>query len=124
MNGLQIVIGVIILIYVISRVVSDYKNFISLNTLRDFLLAPLLSVAFSPFVYLFLLFTQYELLFIRLKLGKEKSKELKKYAKIRIIKYCLLSPKKIRKILKNHDLIYIERKEDIDKIIKGIKNQA
>jgi hypothetical protein len=66
MSGLQIVIGLIILIYNVSKAVSDYKNFASLNTLRDFLLAPLLSFLFLPLVYIFLKFSKDKLLFRRI----------------------------------------------------------
>jgi len=113
MNGLQIIIGIIILIYTISNLISDYKNFGNLNTLRVFLLAPILSILFYPFVYFFLLFVKYELLFIRLNLGYEKSNSLKRYAKIKMIKHCLLSLKKVKEALKHYDLMHIREKEDI-----------
>ncbi|MCK4395841.1 hypothetical protein KAW96_04515 [candidate division WOR-3 bacterium] len=126
MNGLQIIIGLFVLIYAISNVVSDYKNFGSLDTLRNFLLAPLLTISFLPFIYFMALFTTYELLFIRLNCGYEKSKELKNYAKRKIIKHCLLSLKKVKKALNmnTYDLIHIRNEEDVDKMIKAYNDQA
>ena len=97
MNGLLIIIGIVILIFVISNVVSDYKNFVSLDTLRKFLLPPLLTILFLPFIYFIVLFSTYEQLFVQLNLGYEKSKKLKRYAKREIIKHCLLSLKKVKK---------------------------
>ncbi len=121
MNGLQIIIGLIILIFAISNVVSDYKNFISLGTLRNLLFVPLLTISFLPFVYIVALFATYENLFIRLNLGCEKSKKLKRYAKREIIKQCLLSFKKVNKVSSmNTDLMHIRNEEDVDKIIKDL----
>lgn len=126
MNGLQVIIGIIILIYAMSNVVSDYKNFGSLDTLRNFLLAPLLFILFFPFIYFILLFANYELLLIRLNLGYEKSRKLKRYAKRKIIKHCLLSLKKVKKALNmnTYNLMHIRNREDVDKMIKAYKNQA
>lgn len=123
MNGLQIIIGVVILIFAISNVVSDYKNFGSLDTLRNFLLAPLLTISFLPFIYLMILFATYELLFTRLNSGYEKNKKLKRYAKRKSIQHCLLSLKKVKKTLNmnTYNLTYIRNEEDVDKMIKDLK---
>lgn len=123
MSGLQIIIGAVILIYAIINVVYDYKNFGSLDTLRKFLLAPLLTISFLPFIYFIVLFATYEILFIRIDLGYEKSKELKNYAKKKIIKHCLLSLKKVKKALNTNtcNLMHIRNEEDVDEMIKAYK---
>ncbi len=94
---LQFIIGATILIYAMSNAISDYNNLGSLDTLRSFLLAPLLSISFLPLIYLMLVFSAYENLFIRLNLGHEKSKKLKNYAKKEIIKHCQFRLKKIKR---------------------------
>ncbi len=125
-NGLQIIIGIVILIYAISNVVSDYQNFGSLDTLRKFLLPILLTVLYLPFIYFMLLFSTYELLFMRLNLGYEKSKKLKRYAKSKIIRHCLLSLKKVKKTLNmnTYNLMHIRNKEDVDKMIKAYNDKG
>ena len=122
-NGLLIIIGIVILIFAISNVVSDYKNFVSLDTLRKFLLPPLLTILFLPFIYFMILFTAYDDLFNQLNLGYEKSKKLKRYAKRKIIKHCLLSFKKVKKALNmnTYNLMHIRNEEDVDKMIKDLK---
>ena len=119
-NGLYIIIGVVILFYVTSNVVSDYKSFGSLDTLRNIVLAPLLTISFLPFIYFMMLFDTYERLFVRLNLGHEKSNKLKKYAKRKIIKHCLLSLKKVNKALNvnTYNLMHTRNKEDVDEMIK------
>jgi len=126
MLGLQVIIGWLILVYAISNVVSDYKSFGNLDTLKNFLLAPLLTISISPFIYFLALFVTYELLFVRLDLGCEKSKELKSYAKRKIILYCLLSLKKAKKSLNmnNYNLMLIRKKEDVDDMIDEMKKRG
>ena len=122
-NGLLIIIGIVILIFAISNVVSDYKNFVSLDTLRKFLLSPLLTILFLPFIYFMVLFSTYEQLFVQLNLGYEKSKKLKRYAKRKIIQHCLLSLKKVKKALNTntYNLKVIRYEEDVDKLIEDLK---
>ena len=124
-NGLLIIIGIVILIFAISNVVSDYKNFVSLDTLRNFLLPPLLTFLFLPSIYFIVLSSTYEQLFVQLNLGgyEKKSKKLKRYAKREIIKHCLLSLKKVKKAsnMNTYNLKDIRNKEDVDKMIKDLK---
>jgi hypothetical protein len=89
--GLLIIIGIAILGFAISKAVSDYKILGSMETLRSFLLPPLLTLLFLPFLYFLVLCSNYEQLFVRLDLGHKKSKELKRYAKKEIMKHCLFS---------------------------------
>ena len=123
MNGLLIIIVIIILIYFIANVVSDYKNFVGLDTLRKFLLPPLLTFLFLPFIYFLLLFCTYEQLFVQMKIGCKKSKKLKRYAKIKIFKHCLLSLKSVKKFssVNRFKLMQIRNKEDVDNMIKDSK---
>lgn len=124
LNGLQIIIGLFIFIYAFSQAIADYKNIVNLETLKSFLLAPLLAVLFSPFVYFMALLVKYELLFLRLEMGCEKSKKLKNYAKKKIILYCLLSLKKTKKALnmKTYNLMLIRNKDDVDEMVKAYRS--
>lgn len=124
LNGLQIIIGLFIFIYAFSQAIADYKNIVNLDTLKSFLLAPLLAVLFSPFVYFMALLVKYELLFLRLEMGCEKSKKLKNYAKKKIILYCLLSLKKTKKALnmKTYNLMLIRNKDDVDEMVKAYRS--
>lgn len=126
MSRLQIIIGLVILIYAISNAISDYKNFGSLDTIKNFLLAPLLTISFLPLIYFILLFAAYESLFIRLNLGYEKGKKLKNYARRKIIKQCLFSLKKIKKAsnMNIYNLMHIRNEKDVDDMVKAYKDQV
>ncbi len=126
MSRLQIIIGLVILIYATSNAISDYKNFGSLDTMKNFLLAPLLTISFLPLIYFILLFAAYESLFIRLNLGYEKGKKLKNYARRKIIKQCLFSLKKIKKAsnMNIYNLMHIRNEKDVDDMVKAYKGQV
>lgn len=113
-------IGFIILINSINSIIKDYRNFGTIDTLKEFLLTPILTLMFLPFVYLVVLFSNYELIFLRLNLGIKKSKELKKYAKMKLCFFCHFSLKRQKIVLQDHvfKLSTIRNKTDIDKIIK------
>lgn len=59
----QMVIGIVILAITVSRAISNFQNLLSLDTFRSIALAPLLSLLFTPFVYVMVLISKYELVF-------------------------------------------------------------
>ena len=121
MNNLQVILGMIILFSVIYKTIADFENFWNINTLKSFLLPPILTVLFLPFTYLVVLYSKYELLFSKLDIGEGKSIELKNYAKKKIFKCFFLSLNKVNKVLNSesiHDLINIKSKEDVDKLVR------
>lgn len=65
-SSLQGVTGFTIVTFAVYRAVADYVQLLSFDTLKSVLLAPLLSVLYSPFVYVLALYAEYELLFMRL----------------------------------------------------------
>ncbi len=58
MSGLQIAIGIVILVFAGLKVISDYENLLTIDALRSLLLAPMLSILFWPFIYLMLLLSK------------------------------------------------------------------
>ena len=118
-TGLQALIGIAVLVLAIFKAISDYGNLLSIESLRSLLLPPALSVLFSPFIYLMLLFSTYELLFVRLKIGPYKDKTLRQYAKRRITVHVGLSLRKVKEFLRNKaiDLMKIQSRSDVDKML-------
>lgn len=121
MTTLQVILGMYILTSVIYKIISDLKNFWAFNTLKSFLLPPILTVLFLPFIYFIVLYLKYELLFVRLNIGEKKSTELKNYAKKKIFRYCCLNLNRVNRVINTlgpRDLINIKNKEDVDKLIR------
>jgi len=123
-KGAQIAIGLVVLGVAISRAIVDMQNLASLSTLRSVILIPLLSVLMFPFIYVMLVFSQYEFVFLRLELGPKKTQELKRYARRRIMMYAGLSLRRLQYLLKNHtvDLMYIESESEIDRFLQQARD--
>ncbi len=116
----QIVIGFLILAIVLRRAISDMHNLQTLDTVRSIALVPLLSLMFSPFLYVMILASKYELVFMRLDLGMEKERGVKCYARCCILMYAGLSLRKLQYILSNNtaDLMHIQTKADVDRLVQ------
>lgn len=97
-------------------------GFGNINTWKSILLPPLLSIMNCPYLYFLLLYSSYEILFVRIRFGKGKSEELIVYAKKGIFRYCMLSLKKVKKVSKmNLSLLNMQTKSDVDEIIRTLK---
>ena len=118
-RGIQTAFGFGILAIVLIRAVSDLKALESLDTVRSIALAPLLSLLFVPCLYILVLISQYELVFMRLDVGAEKDHRVKRYARRRILMHVGLSMKKVRHLLREHliDLTHIQTEADVDRIV-------
>ena len=84
LNLIMIFIGCIFLVYSSYNVITDFHNFATVKTLESFYLPIVLSILFSPFVYLVALYSNYENFFIRISFFVEDPVVLK-YAKIKTI---------------------------------------
>jgi hypothetical protein len=119
-KGIQAVVGLVILVIALSRAIYDLRNLQSFDTVRNIALAPLLSVMFSPFLYVMVLVFKYEDMFIWLDFVIGKEKMLKRYAKRCIMMHAGFSLRKLQQIRKNHglDLMHIQTKADVDRLMQ------
>jgi hypothetical protein len=117
-GALNSMAGLAIVVFAVVQAVGHYKDFQSLDTLRSFLLPPVLTILFAPCTYIMALVSRYELLFIRLEIGPKKPVALKRYAKRRMILHCQLSLRKVTLLLNTRpaDLMHIRTREDLLKI--------
>lgn len=105
-GALLSVIGIIMLIYVSVKIYKDFHSFASIDTLIDFIIPPILTICILPAIYLLLLYTFYDSLFIRVGLMLD-STQIQWYAKKLIIFHCGFSINKAKQILKNNvNLLY------------------
>lgn len=118
-TGLQAVIGVAILIVAVVKAVANFESLQTVDSIRQVLLAPVLSVLFAPLIYFMLLYTKYDLLFIRLGMGSEMDRSVKRYARRRLIRYLGMNVQKVNTFIRAHalDLMRIKSREDVDKLL-------
>jgi hypothetical protein len=119
-KGVLGILGLILLIVATKHVFDDFQNISKIDALRSIVLVPLLSILISPFIYLLVLYAKYDLVFLRLDLGREKTKKLKRYARYRIIMFAGLSLRRLEYILKNHamDLMHLQTESDLDILVQ------
>jgi hypothetical protein len=65
-NTLMMIIGIIFLLYAGYRISTEFNTFATTGRLMDFILPPVLSIIYLPFVYFVALLMTYENLFVRL----------------------------------------------------------
>ncbi len=113
-------IGIFFIIFALGKVFGDYQNIMTSQNLKTFILPPLLTVAFIPFVYFFALIMAYETLFIRLGIFNKNDPNLVKFTKRKIILACHLNLPKLNHFAKEgtQDLIKITDQKDVNAIIK------
>jgi len=123
-KGMKMIISFVILGIVINRAITDFQNLKTMDTFRNIILAPLLSVLMFPFIYIMLVISKYELVFLRLDFGNVKTKGLKRYARHRIIVHAGLSLSRLQHLLMNHvnDLMHVEKESDVDYLLHKARN--
>ncbi|MCD6392905.1 MAG: hypothetical protein J7M40_05305, partial [Planctomycetes bacterium] len=120
-TGILTVIGCVVMVIVVNRVISDLRNLQSWDTFRSIMLAPSLSMLLTPFIYVVVLVSKYELVFMRLSFGIKKSKRLKRYARRRIIMHARLNLKRVQYLLTSHpvDLMQIQNETDVERLFEN-----
>lgn len=118
-SGLRVVIGLAILTVAAVKAAADFGSLLSIDSVRQILLAPVLSVLFAPLIYLLLLYARYEDLFVRLRMGPEKDRAIKRYAKRQIIRHLGMSVQKVGAFTRVHalDLMRVKSREDVDRLL-------
>ena len=120
MNGILSIFGLFLICYATYWIINDFSAFASKGTLNDFVMPPVLSLLFLPFVYLLSIFMGYENSFILI--GKAiGNASLTKYAKRKAIIHFNFDKSSLRRwetyLFRNR----VETKQDIDQSIVVIK---
>jgi len=115
--------GIFLITYALSRTIIDYQRIASSENLRGFILPPLLTFAYIPFLYLFALTMEYENLFMRIDIFIKDNKALTKFAKRKIIHLCHINLRKLNSFSRKstQELIKISSEEDVEKLIKRFR---
>jgi len=119
-NPVLAIFGIFLIIFVLFNIIVDYQGFATTENLRAFLLPPLLTLTFIPFLYFLALFMAYENLFIRLDIFLEKDKTLAKFTKRKIISLCLVNLGKVNKFTRENtqELMRLNDKNDVLSLIQ------
>lgn len=91
---------------------------------KDMLLPIILSIMFIFFIYFFVIYSEYEQLFIRLSFKKTIDDKVRKYLIIRILLFCNLNIIRINNFILRSRVMnsYVTSKKDANKLIKNYKD--
>lgn len=128
-SSILVLFGSIVIVQAGWRAIGDWESLATTLTLREFFLAPVLSMSLVPFIYLSQVFGCYDSIFRRLSLSLELQKDsgLKRYAKRKILRTCGLDTAKLRQLLCDRNkvrLMQIRSKEDVDSLLEFTAQEA
>ena len=108
--------------------IEDYKTLGSVATMQSFLFEPILSLLYTPYLYVLVIVVVFDKTTIHLKntFLTEKSPELIAYAKRRILISMALKPRTMWKFQKKHsrDLMRVGSRSEVDALIDEFEHPA
>ena len=116
-------IGFMLIIFALFQIIHTYPEFVTAHNVRSFLLAPILTIIFTPFLYLLALYTTYENLFVRVNRFLEQDRDLVRFTKWKIFQLCHLNLKKLYKFNRESGikLLNINNKKDVLDMLANLK---
>ncbi|MCP4611572.1 MAG: hypothetical protein GY845_22915 [Planctomycetes bacterium] len=112
------ILGLVVFSLSVNEIIVDFQGFASDSNLRAFLLVPVFTMSFLPFIYLVALFMEYESVFIRISFFN-KDPHVASFAKR---KTCLLCHFDLWKLNKWSDEINKIRANTIDEVLSSIQS--
>jgi len=122
-NSILVVIGLFVLFYTIDRAITEYNSVGNLDVLKNFLFPIIYSFISIPYMYIFTLYVEYEKIFLRLKLGRERSRRLNLLIKLRLLVFCNVQMKKLQVAanMNNYNLMSISSEDELSDMIRRYK---
>jgi len=120
LNSFMLLVGLFMTAFALYQIGSHYQDFLKMSTLKEFLLPLFLSLTFLPFIYMLLLYVNYEETFTVINRAIN-SQELLSYAKKEAIFKFNFDTSGLKRWRHRLFLEDIKTKCDIDRTIKMIK---
>ena len=114
--------GIGLVVFTFYNAAVDFKGFATLANLRDFLLPPVFTIVFLPFIYLTALCIKYQGILLRIDLFNDDS-ELTCYAKRRILAACRFDLGMLNKCSKKLGALRISHRDDVLAFIRKIESE-
>ena len=126
LDFLLVMLGFTLIAFALTRLFSDSSSFANTDSLRSFLLPPLLTLAYLPFIFAFALYMTYDGLFRRMDIFMEGDKALAKFAKIQIVALCHLRLKRVSVFWTEniHKLTAVKNKDEMRSIVREFKRKG
>ena len=117
------VVGVFLAIFVLSNLVRDFRSIATIENLHAFLLPPLLTLTFIPFMYCLALLFAYESLFVRMGIFLRKDEKALWFAKRKILLLCNFNLRKLNRFAsENHrEIMQLRDRDDVMNLIRKLE---
>ncbi len=114
-------IGFIIIFYIIYLYISESDQFFTEGTIVDFIVPILLTIGVFPYLYIFMIYVEYERLFRRLDF-KLKDKDLGRSAKLKVVLFFNFNLSHLKRWDRYIMIHGIETKVDFNESIKRVRS--
>lgn len=118
--------GIFVLFHSITEFINDL-NYINLTDfIKNITYVPIMSTIFVPYIYFFVLYSAYEIVFIRLSFKNTIYQKCRKRLYLTIILFCNFSLKKINNFIEYSEIMksYVRNQEDIKQLINNYRKKA
>lgn len=119
-NNILALFGGSLVAYAIYNLYQDFELFAKAQTLTDFVLPPLLSLLFLPFLFIMALYSNYQSAFIRLQFSLDDS-SLQSFAKRHAIIGFHIHSGLLKRWTRNLTILHPENKQQIKDSIREVK---
>ncbi|WP_407272666.1 hypothetical protein [Radiobacillus sp. PE A8.2] len=118
------IVGFVILFQSVKMIINSFDNIVINEVIRDFLLPSILSMLYLIFIYLFALYSSYEVLFMRLKFKHTIPKRYRPLLYMKIVLLCNVKLDYVTSFISRSKIMNtpIQDKRDINKIVNCFKN--
>lgn len=120
------IFGIYTLVFALSHLLSDYHGVATFYNLRVFVLQPILTLSYLPFLYVFALFMAYETLFVRLNCLHRGDKKLVEFIKRRVFVLCCLNLGLFNRFVQstNAEIFSVKDKQGVLAMIEKFKKNT
>lgn len=123
LNSILAVFGLAFILFTVYKILTDFEGFASSDTLRDFLVPALMSLAFLPFIYVIAIYVRYENLFLRLSFFI-KDKELLGFTKKATFRALHFRLNLLNKWAREVTLLRPQNKEEVRSALEDFKTRT
>lgn len=123
-NTILSIYGLSVIIFSIIKLTQDFDSFATIQNLKSFLLTPIFTILYIPFIYFIGVFMVYQFFYVRIKLNLRNDKKLSRIMRFRIFMKCRLSLRKIKLVSKELKVFFIKDKKDLKVALNAIMKEG
>lgn len=117
MDNILATIGFCFIVFALFNIAADFGGFANISNFRDFMLPPILTFSYLPFIYFIALCMKYETIFVRMDFFNL-NKPINKFAKRKILTAFHFNLWKLNKFSIEVGIMKFDSKDDVQRTIQ------